>query len=268
MIVGRVLLVLTCTTAIGCSDAVTQTLDRADAGAPADGSPDIGVTSDAGSVPDADATTGPDHLIVDGGDRPDADVCAGPVSVDFSATVTPSSTRSEIRIGGRARIQSWLPMLVLVFESGETVLIDGRIEGTSWPEPFLIQTVDADVLIRRPFWTEVSFHIRPVGGSAAPLPVASLTGWSHSRDVLDVAGGGSYVLGACASDQPCGRAAPLHLSVSSADGTGVFAPAGQRVDRGLLTVVNGSSSRQYLHDVTCEDLPTTWTSGFIVDRGL
>lgn len=275
MSLGRLLLALAFTGAAACSEAVTRTLDPLDGGGVVDGGAraDAEVQSDAEPGLDARADGGValDRVPPDLGLRDDAgeSVCpVGPISVSFSASVMPEGPGVEQRIRGRARIESWLPRLVLVFENGQRVTIEGTLEGAPWPEPLLSPVVEGDVLIRRPFWTEVAFHLRSTLG-ARPFPIASVTGWAQSRSTIEVGPfQPSYFPSPCADRQSCGPASPMHLNAVLADGSAVFAPAGARSDVGAATVMNSSSSRMYLGEPTCEDAPGTWIAGMMIDRGI
>ncbi len=276
MLVRRALSVLACAGLVAC-EADTQGLDPGDGGLR--GSADALASRDAEPAPDRDPPdlgpplfdAGPDAGADGGFDaglhRDAGGTCPiGPVELSFRVTVVPERDVPEERIRGRARVETWLPELVLVFDSGQRVTIEGTLWDAPWPEA-LSPVVEADVLIRRPFWTEVSFHLRSTLG-ARPFPIASLTGWSHSRDQLDVGPTRPmYFPSPCAEGLSCGPASPMHMHAMLPDGSAVFAPAGERSDMGAVTVMNSASSRQYLGAVVCDDLPVLWTAGMVIDRG-
>ncbi len=187
-------------------------------------------------------------------------------SADVDLQVLEPSQGGDQRLSGRARIESWLPNLILVFESGERVHIQGGFGGSArWPEMLMSPVVQAELVLYRPFWSEAQLHLTTLPG-AQPFPQQSFTAWSTSRPIEVGPRALTDLAAACVEDQPCGRVSSLHLSVALPDGTHLLVPPGEQVQQGRFTALNGSSSHQWIGGARCPDTPDAWRAGFVLER--
>lgn len=231
-------------TTVGLGPGSGLDASAADATGPSDaGAPiDAGAPSDAGSVPDS----GPSNL------------CIAPRT--FS--IRTSGFTGSVYEGLVAEVDD-VGALTFVNPAGPgEVILEGEVPSAQLTDGLYWAQLD----LYRPFWEEARLSLWRVGASGTPVDLAliAFSGGSFANgEVEDV--GYQSTAQACIVEARCGDSEALSLEVR-VRGDGVVVPFSTRASGPTYAIFNGAS-HHYLSEPQCEDVPMTWTEGWIALAG-